>query len=67
MGNKKDSKPSEGKQPDRQAVEAWASELATPAWAFAAARMKHSWPEGRQLSRADYEKAVKAATSEVIH
>jgi hypothetical protein len=66
MGKKDKDKPVEGSETTRRSVEEWASELGTPAWALAAARMKHAWPEGRQLSRAEFERAVVAARNEVI-
>lgn len=53
-------------KPDRQPVEDWAAELATPRWLLAAARQKHGWPQGRLLSRTEYERAIRATEGEVI-
>lgn len=47
-------------------IEDWAKELGTPAWLFAATKAKHRWPEGKVVTRAEYEAAVKAAMKEVI-
>lgn len=53
-------------KPERQAVEDWATELDTPRWLLAAARQKHGWPQGRLLTRAEFEKALRATEGEVI-
>ena len=49
-----------------KAVEAWAKELNTPLWLFAAAKAKFRWPEGQLLTRAEYERALRATESEVV-
>lgn len=46
---------------DRKPVEAWAAELGTESWLFAATKMRARWPVGRELTRAEYEAEVKAA------
>ena len=38
----------------------------TPAWLFAAAKMKHGWPVGAELTEAQYQKALKEAADEPI-
>ncbi len=58
---KKDKEKAEAK-----AVEAWAEELNTPAWLIAATKAKFRWPSGQLLTRAEYEKALRATESEVI-
>jgi hypothetical protein len=49
-----------------RAVEDLRDELRTPAWLFAAAKMKHDWPIGAELSVAGYQAALEAAANEVI-
>lgn len=51
---------------DRRTVEAWRDALNTPAWQFAAARAKHAWPTGYQVTQTHYERAITTAASEVI-
>lgn len=51
-----------GTNGDRKPVAAWAVDLGTPAWAFAAAEMGERWPLGLELSKAAYEAAIKKAT-----
>lgn len=50
----------------RKPVEAWQQELATPAWLFAAARIRAKWPAGAELTAAEYRAAIRAAEEEVI-
>lgn len=49
-----------------QAFDVWAETHATPDWLLAAARHKANWPEGRELSEAEYLKALEDAQSEVV-
>ena len=53
-------------QEPRRPYEEWARELGTPGWLLAAARALRRWPSGQLVTRGEYEKAVKAAGSEVI-
>jgi hypothetical protein len=39
-------------------IEDWAALKETPDWLFAAAKMRHKWGEGRELTEADYTKAI---------
>lgn len=50
----------------KQPVEALAAALATPDWLFAAAKVKHGWPTGQELTEAQYLKAIEAAGKERI-
>ena len=50
---------------DTQAVEAWAAELDTPGWLFAAAKAKSDWPQGVELTRGQFEAALNDAGNEV--
>lgn len=47
-------------------IEEWREQLGTPDWLFAAARAKRGWPQGREVSEAEYRAAIKAAENEVI-
>lgn len=38
----------------------------TPSWLAAAAKMKHGWPVGFELTEESYQKALKAAADEPI-
>lgn len=44
-------------------VETWSEEKRTPAWLFAAARAKHRWPIGREVTEAEFDKAIAATKS----
>lgn len=59
-------KPETSKAPVRRTVEELRDEQDTPAWLFAGAKMKHSWPVGAELSDAEYEAALRAAADEPI-
>lgn len=43
---------------NKKAVEAWAKERKTPAWLFAAAKQKHGWAQGKQVTEETYVAAV---------
>lgn len=47
-------------------IEEWQAQFATPDWLFAAARAKRGWPQGREVSEAEYRAAINAAENEVI-
>jgi hypothetical protein len=51
---------------NRKPVETHRDEAKTPAWAFAAAKQKHKWPVGAELTRAEYDRAIESARQEVI-
>lgn len=51
---------------ERKPVEQHQADLGTEYWLFAAARQKFHWPIGQELTRADYEAALKATLGEVI-
>ena len=51
---------------DAQVFGAWAEAQSTPEWLLAAARHKAAWPEGREVTEAEYLQALKDAQSEVI-
>jgi hypothetical protein len=55
-----------GSDRDKKQIETWKAELNTPDWLFAAARSAQNWPEGLELSEAEYSKATAAAEGEVI-
>lgn len=62
--DKKPSPPADEKKADKvSTVETWAADKNTPAWLFAAAKALHLWPIGKELSEADYIKAVDAAAN----
>lgn len=46
---------------ERKPVESWARELGTEDWLFAAAKMHARWPTGREVTRSEFDAAVKAA------
>lgn len=48
---------------ETKAVEVWCAELNTEAWLFAAAKMHAGWPQGRTVTRPQFEAALKAAGS----
>lgn len=48
--------------PQVKPVEAWAVELATPAWALAAAKAHHGWVDGEELGRREYAEKIKETT-----
>lgn len=52
--------------PQRHPVETLREKAGTPDWLFAAAKQKHGWPVGAELTQVDYEAAIKAAGNEVI-
>lgn len=62
------AKPAKGKpEPaERFTVESLRDRLATPDWLFAAAKMKHAWPTGREVTEAAYTAALEAAANEPI-
>ena len=49
-----------------QVYSAWAEAHSTPDWLLAAARHKANWPEGREVSEADYLKALEDAQNEAV-
>lgn len=51
---------------ERFTVESLRDKLATPDWLFAAARQKHAWPNGAEVTEQAYAEAVKAAANEPI-
>lgn len=51
----------------RRPIEEWRMEKGTPAWAFAAARVKAGWAQGQEVTEEEYDAAVQAAMGEVIH
>lgn len=50
----------------RETVEALRDRLGTPAWLFAAARVKHGWAVGQELTEDEYRAALEATQREVI-
>lgn len=44
--------------PKRLPIEQHAEQLAVPAWLFAAARAHHNWPQGRELTEAEFQAAL---------
>jgi hypothetical protein len=52
--------------PEKKQVEIWKAELNTPDWLFVAARSAQNWPDGLELSEAEYSKATASAEGEVI-
>jgi hypothetical protein len=59
-------KPDPTPESELKPVEAWKAELNTPEWLFAAARNAQNWPDGLELSEAEYSKATASAEGEVI-
>jgi len=51
--------------PELQTIEVWADRLGTPAWLFAAAKIGHGWPIGRELTEAAYLEALDASANVV--
>lgn len=51
---------------ERLPVEVWRERLATPAWLWAAARVKSAWAVGQELTEQEYRAAVQEAAQEVI-
>lgn len=49
-----------------RAFEDWARAKKTAAWEVAAAKAMHRWPVGKEMSEADYDKAIKDATTHTI-
>lgn len=49
----------------REAAETWAAKKGTPAWLFSAARTFHGWPQGRELTEAEFDAAV--SSTQGIH
>lgn len=47
-------------------VEHWLSKARLPRWKQAAVWAKYRWPEGREMTEADFQAAVKATLEEVI-
>jgi hypothetical protein len=59
-------KPDPTPESEKKQVETWKAELNTPDWLFAAARNAQNWPDGLELSEAEYSKATASAEGEVI-
>lgn len=65
-----DEKPVSGESPqiektapsveERKTVEQLAKEQQTPAWLFGAAKVKHKWPLGKQITAAEFTAAMAA-------
>ncbi|ALJ90059.1 hypothetical protein [Thermus aquaticus] len=53
-------------QEPRRPYEEWARELGTPGWLLAAAKTKAGWALGQEVTRKEYEAALKATQGEVI-
>lgn len=53
-------------KPETKTFEQWAIDLETPTWLLAAARVKHGWGYGQELTQVDFEAALDAAANEVI-
>ncbi len=51
---------------EKQAFLLWAEKHATPDWLLAAAAHKARWPEGQEVSEADYQAALEGASAEAI-
>lgn len=51
---------------EKKTVETLCEEHGTPAWLFAAAKMKAGWVVGSELTESEYKKALKAAAEEPI-
>lgn len=47
----------------RKPIEFWAEVLGTPDWLFAGVKAGKQWPIGQEVTREDYEAAIKWATS----
>ena len=47
----------------RKPIESWAVELRIEDWLFAAAKMHARWPTGREVTRAEFEEAIKGVDS----
>lgn len=46
--------------------EEWAAVKKSAKWEVAAAKAMHRWPLGKEMSEADYDKAIVAATTHTI-
>lgn len=44
----------------------WAREKSTPPWKLEAARVGNNWPEGREMSEAEFDKAISRVETEEI-
>lgn len=62
MSDEKQAKPKVATG-ESKAIEAWAKELETPDWLFAAAKSIRKWGEGKELSKSDFEAAVDQAAN----
>jgi hypothetical protein len=52
--------------PEIQPVENWLKKARLPRWKQAAVWAKYRWPEGREMTEAEFLAAVKATLEEVI-
>ncbi|ADH63794.1 hypothetical protein Mesil_1919 [Allomeiothermus silvanus DSM 9946] len=52
--------------PARKTVEELAAEAGTPDWLLAAARAKHRWVIGQELTKAAFERGIQEAANEPI-
>lgn len=49
------------REPERKPFEAWATELGTEDWLLAAAKMHARWPAGREVTKLEFNAALKGA------
>lgn len=50
----------------KKTVEVWRTEQKTPLWLFRAAKVKFHWPQGRELTLADYQASLAATLNHRI-
>lgn len=46
------------KEPKADTIEAHAAALGVPAWQFAGIKARQQWPQGKQVTRAEFQKAL---------